>query len=139
MTEEEAGMAIENLKADLIRKKEAGNLFGGENAPGKLKGILGSINQTFGGNDLYPTIEEKAAHLLYFIIKDHPFIDGKNRIGSLLFIWFLDRNRYLYGAKGERKINDNALVALALLVAESNPKHKEVMIKLVINLIAGNQ
>ena len=139
ITEEEAWKAIESLKNDLRRKKEAGDLFGQESTPGNLKGILGNINQTFGGYDLYSSVEEKAAHLLYFIIKDHPFIDGNKRIGSLLFIWFLDRNKSLYGTKGERKINDNALVALALLVAESNPKHKELMIKLIINLIAGNQ
>jgi len=102
-----------------------------------LGGILGSIDQTFGGSDLYPSVEEKAAHLLSFAIKDHPFIDGNKRIASLLFIWFLEKNNLLSAPDGERKINDNALVALALLVAESNPKQKDVMIKLIINLVSG--
>lgn len=139
ITDAEALKAIDSLKEDLIKKKEAAELFGRENVPGKLKGILGNINQTFGGKDLYPSIEEKASHILYFVIKDHPFVDGNKRIGALLFIWFLQKNNYLFNSKGEKKINDNALVALALLVAESNPKHKELMVKLIINLIGkGN-
>ena len=127
--------AIAELKSNLIRKKEASDLFGLERNEA-LKGILGNINQSFGGKVLYPSIEEKAAHLLYFTIKDHPFSDGNKRIGSFLFIVFLSRNNYLFNKKGERKINDNALVALALLVAESNPKQKEVMVKLIINFLS---
>lgn len=133
--EDEGKKAISQLKKNLMERKEASDLFGRERERGALKGILGSIDQTFGGSDLYPSVEEKAAHLLYFVIKDHPFVDGNKRIASLLFIWFLEKNNLLSAPDGERKINDNALVALALLVAESNPKQKDVMIKLIINLI----
>ena len=133
--EDEGKKAISQLKKNLMERKEASDLFGRERERGALKGILGSIDQTFGGSGLYPSVEEKAAHLLYFLIKDHPYIDGNKRIASLLFIWFLEKNNLLTTPNGERTINDNALVALTLLVAESNPKQKEVMIKLIINLI----
>lgn len=93
--------------------------------------------QTFGGEYLYKSIEEQAAHLLYFVIKSHPFSDGNKRIGAFLFIWFLEKNRHWFKKSGELKINDNALVALALLVAQSDPVDKEIMIKLIINLING--
>lgn len=136
--EETAKKAIAQMKKNLMEREEAGDLFGRERERGALKGILGSIEQTFGGADLYPSVEEKAANLLYFIIKDHPFVDGNKRIASLLFIWFLENNTLLTAPNGERKINDNALVALTLLVAESNPKQKDVMIDLIINLI-GDQ
>lgn len=126
--------SIDKFKARLGIKKEAGTLFGQE-IGGKFQGALGSIGQTFGGKNLYPSIEEKAAHLLYFCIKDHPFADGNKRIGSLMFLLYLVQNNYLLNKRGERKINDSALAALALLVAESNPHNKEVMIKLVVNLI----
>ncbi len=96
-----------------------------------------TVTQTFDGIYLYPTIEEQAAHLLYFIIKNHPFTDGNKRIGAFLFIWFLERNKHLLKDTGENKINDNALTALALLVAQSNPADKELMIKLVCNLITS--
>jgi death-on-curing family protein len=128
--------AILTLKDDLIKKKEASDLFGREREEA-LKSILGNINQSFGGKELYPSIEEKASHLIYFVIKNHPFTDGNKRIGSLLFILFLARNKYLFNKKGEKKFSDNALVALALLVAESDPKQKDVIIKLIINFIAN--
>ena len=102
-----------------------------------MRGILGTIEQTFGGAELYPGIEDKAAHLFYFIIKDHPFVDGNKRVAALLFIWFLEKNGLLSNSDGGRKINDNALVALTLLVAESHPRHKEVMVKLIINLLSA--
>jgi len=137
ITEDEAKKAIHHLRKDLMQRKEAGDLFGRERERAALKGILGSIEQTFGGNELYPNVEDKAANLLYFLVKDHPFVDGNKRIASLLFIWFLERNNLLSTPDGDRKINDNALVALTLLVAESNPKQKDVMIKLLINLISG--
>ena len=81
--------------------------------------------------------EEKAAHLLYFVIKDHPFVDGNKRIGSFLFVYFLDKNNYLYKKNGEKKINDNALTALSLLTAVSDPKEKDKLIKIITNLLMG--
>ncbi len=136
ITEEEAVKAIDGLRKSLIDKHEAGELFGKERERGILKGILASIDQNFGGVELYSSIEQKAANLLYFLIKDHPFSDGNKRIASLLFIWFLRRNGLLPTPEGKRKINDNALVALALLVAQSNPKDKETMTKLVTSLLS---
>jgi prophage maintenance system killer protein len=133
---EEVKKSIAKFKQRLIEGKQAGSLFGQEVGE-KFKSVLGSINQTFGSKDLYPSIEEKAAHLLYFAIKDHPFADGNKRIGSLLFLLFLVENHHLLNKKGERKINDSALTALALLIAESKPQDKEVMVRLVINLIAS--
>lgn len=127
--------AIQQLKKELINKKEASEIFGNERGE-QFQGILGNIYQTFDKYDLYPSIEEKAAHLLYFIIKDHPFTDGNKRIGSFLFIVFLAKNAYLYRKNGERKINDNALTALALLIAQSNPKHKNLMVKLVMHFLS---
>lgn len=126
---------IEKIKTELITKKEAGNLFGQERQ-GALETVIKSLYQTFGGEELYPTIENKASHLLYLIIKDHSFSDGNKRIASFLFVYFLDKNNYLYKKSGEKKINENALTALALLVAESRPEEKEVMIKIIKNLIS---
>ena len=130
----EAQKVISALKKDLIAKKEAGDLFGQE-YEGKFQGIIGNLYQTFGGKELYSSLEEKAAHLLYFIIKDHPLADGNKRTGSFLFVYFLDKNNFLHKGSGEKKINDNALVALALLIAISDPKDKEVMIKIITNLL----
>ncbi len=132
----EAKAAITELKTQLIEKKEATELFGNEKDNG-FNSSLQSVVQTFDGNYLYASIEEQAAHLLYFIIKNHSFNDGNKRIGAFLFIWFLEKNKHRFKKSGELKINDNALVALALLVAQSNPDDKDVMIKLVINLIKG--
>ncbi|HEY9188095.1 MAG TPA: virulence protein RhuM/Fic/DOC family protein [Ignavibacteria bacterium] len=132
---EEAVKVIEHIKTQLVTKKEAGVFFGVENSE-KLKSIFGNIYQTFGGKELYSSLEEKAAHLLYFIIKDHPFVDGNKRIGSFLFIYFLDKNNYLLRETGEKKINDNALTILALLIAVSDPKEKDKLIKIVTNLLA---
>ncbi len=125
---------IEKIKTKLVVKKEAGDLFGQERQ-GMLQAVTRNLYQTFGGKELYPTIENKASHLLYLIIKDHSFSDGNKRIASFLFVYFLDKNNYLYKKSGEKKINDNALTALALLVAESKPEEKEVMIKIIMNLI----
>ena len=125
---------IVEVKKELVGKKEASEFFGQENAD-KLKGLMGAIYQTFDKKELYPSIEEKAANLLYFVIKDHPFIDGNKRIGSFLFVYFLDKNKYLYREFGEKKINDNALTALALLIAVSDPKEKDKLIKIVTNLL----
>ncbi len=130
----EAREVIHELKTRLIEKWEATELFGNEKDV-SFEGILSSIIATFDSEYLYPTIEEQAAHLLYFIIKDHPFNDGNKRIGALLFVWFLEKNRHRFKESGEVKINDNGLVALALLIAQSDPKEKDMMIKLVVNLI----
>jgi len=102
---------------------------------GEFEGIVKNLYQTFSGKELYKTLEEKAVHLLYLAIKDHPFVDGNKRIGSFLFVFFLDKNSYLYLKTGERKINDNALVALALLIAESDPKEKDILIKIITKLL----
>ena len=127
-------LLLNKIKTSLRKKRKLSELFGNEIGD-KMKGIIGAINQTFDGVDLYQSIEEKAANLLYLIIKDHPFSDGNKRIASVLFIYFLDQNRYLLRATGEKKINDNAIVALALLVATSNPSEKENIVKLIVNLI----
>ncbi len=132
---DDAETVILKMKEDLIVKKEATDLFGQENSE-KFKAIIGNIYQTFGGADLYPSLEEKAAHLLYFIIKDHPFIDGNKRVGSIMFIYYLNRNNFLYKNSGEKKINDNALTTLALLIAISDPKEKDKMIKIITNLLS---
>jgi len=126
---------INRLKEELINKKEASKLFGRDNE-NKLKSIIENIYQTFAGNELYESLEEKTAHLLYFIIKDHPFTDGNKRIGSFLFIYFLDRNNFLYRKSGEKKINDNAMTALALLIAVSEPRDKDKLIKIITSLIS---
>ncbi len=131
---EECQRVIKEIKKELIAKKEVSNLFGNE-IDKEFEGIIKNLYQSFSGKELYKTIEEKAAHLLYFTIKDHYFTDGNKRIASFLFVYFLDKNNYLYRKNGERKINDNTLVALALLIAESNPKEKDTLIKIIINLI----
>ncbi|OFY94281.1 MAG: hypothetical protein A3K10_01065 [Bacteroidetes bacterium RIFCSPLOWO2_12_FULL_31_6] len=131
----EAKQATEELKKQLMAKKEATELFGNEKDK-SFSGILLSVVQTFDSQYLYPSIEEQAAHLLYFCIKNHPFSDGNKRIGAFLFIWFLEKNKHRFKKSGELKINDNGLTALALLVAQSNPDEKELMIKLIVNLIA---
>lgn len=125
---------IFELRKNLIAKKEAGDIFGTERS-GAFESVVKNLYQTFGGKELYKNLDEKSAHLLYLTIKDHPFSDGNKRIGSFLFVYLLDKNNYLYKKSGEKKINDNALVALALLIAESNPKEKDVLIKIVINLL----
>lgn len=120
--------AIESLAIDLSARKEASQFFGRER-DGAFNSILNNIEQTFGGEPLYKTPEEKAAHLLYFVIKDHPFTDGNKRIGSFMFLL------YLRSQSIPIKLNENGLVALALLVAESDPKQKEMIIRLVVNLL----
>jgi prophage maintenance system killer protein len=126
--------AIAELKQALMAKGEATTLFGQERGDA-LDAILGSIEQTFGGQALYPSVESRAAHLLYFVIKDHPFSDGNKRIGSFLFLIYLDRNGRLISADGTPRFADNALVAVALLVAESDPAQKELLIRLIQNLM----
>lgn len=132
---ETAIQTLTEVRMTLIKKGEATDLFAHERGR-EFAGIIRGLYQTFGGKELYVSIEEKAAHLLYFIIKDHPFSDGNKRSASFLFVYFLDLNNHLYKKNGEKKINDNALAALALLVAESDPKEKDTMVKLTETLIA---
>lgn len=130
----EARAAIASLKRDLLARGEATDLFGREREEG-LAALLGNLDQSAFGEPAYPTVESKAAHLLYFVIKNHPFADGNKRIGSFLFVELLHRNGRLM-RNGEAVINDVGLAALALLVAESAPKDKELMIRLVMNMLA---
>jgi len=131
---DEAKMAIKELKMILIAKGEATELFGQEKAD-EFKGNLLNIYQSFGGEELLPSVEQKASNLLYYVIKGHPFNDGNKRIGAYLFVLFLHKNKILYKPNGEPKINDNALASLALLVATSAPEQKEIIIRLVMNML----
>lgn len=136
-TLEEARAAIARLKVDLLACGEASDLFGRERGDA-FAAILGNLEQTVFGKPAYPTIEAKAAHLLYFVIKNHPFLDGNKRTRAFLFVDFLARNgRLLHG--GEPVINDVGLAALALLVAKSDAKDKDVMIRLIETMLAGPQ
>lgn len=132
--EAEAARAIALLAKDLRKKGTASELFGQERPVGGLQSILRNLHQTFDAEPLYMSVEERAAHLLYFIIKDHPFVDGNKRIGSLLFVLYLRKHGKLKSGS-ERRIGDSALVALALLIAQSDAREKERMIALVQNLI----
>ncbi len=131
---DEARAAIALLVKNLIGQGEATELVGNEKDD-SFAGVLGSVVQSFGGDYLYSSIEAQSAHLLYFIIKNHPFSDGNKRIGAFMFIWFLQRNEHHRKKSGELKINDNALAAIALLVAQSDPAQKELMIHLIMNLV----
>jgi len=117
--------------------QKAGNLFGNEKDQ-SFKSSLDTIYQTFDGRDLYPSIEEKAANLLYFIVKNHSFSDGNKRIAAGLFVYFLDMNNKLLNNYGNKRINDNALVAITIMIAESKSEEKDSMAKLVVNLINSN-
>jgi prophage maintenance system killer protein len=123
--------ALGDLKGELAAKKEASELFGIERSLGSVSGIVGNVFQSFGGKDLYPTVEEKAAHLLYFMVKNHPFTDGNKRSGAFAFVWFLRSAKLLDPAR----LTPEALTALTLLVAESEPKEKERIVGLVLLLL----
>ncbi len=127
---EEAMHAVQKLRGKLSNAE----LFGREKDH-SFRTSLDTIYQTFDGKNLYPSIEEKAAHLLYFIVKNHSFIDGNKRIAAAIFTWFLEKNQLLYNADGTKRIADNALVALTLMIAMSDPKDKDIMIKIIVNLI----
>lgn len=131
LTGDKLAQALGEFKQKLIAKSQTTNLFGQERQAGNLSGIVGNVMQSFGGKPLYATIEEKAAHLLYFMVKDHPFIDGNKRSGAFAFVWFLRQARILDTAR----LTPPALTALTLLVAESNSKNKEKMIKLILTLL----
>lgn len=118
-----------------LRDKFGGSALFGNEKDESFEGSLAAIYQTFGGQYLYPSVEEKAANLLYFVIKNHSFSDGNKRIAAFLFVWFLDKNGILYKEDGSRRIADNALVALTLMIAESKPDEKDMMVKVVVNLI----
>lgn len=134
--EEEAMAALGALKASLIERGEATELFARARGDG-LGALLGNLDQSVFGEPAYPTVESKAAHLLYFVVKNHPFADGNKRSGAFLFVDFLHRNGRLLDARGEPVINDTGLAALTLLVAESDPKQKETLIRLIMNMLAS--
>lgn len=127
---EDAIKAIEQLRV----KFGASNLFGNQKDQ-SFKSSIAVIDQTFDQKELYPSIEEKAANLLYLVVKNHSFTDGNKRIAAWLFIWYLNENNYLYTANGAKKIGNNTLVALTLMIAESNPTEKDILIHIIINLI----
>ena len=129
----EAKQAIYDLK----EKFGGSSLFGNEKDE-SFKGSIAAIYQTFGGLDLYPSVEEKAANLLYFVVKNHSFSDGNKRIAAYLFVWFMEKNGILYRADGSKRLADNALVALTLMIAESKSDEKEMMVKVMVNLINTN-
>ena len=129
--------SLARLKTDLIRRGEATELFALERGDA-LVALLGNLEQSVFGAAAYPSVESKAAHLLYFVVKNHPFTDGNKRSGAFLFVDFLNKNRRLLGADGAPIINDVGLAALTLLIAESAAEQKEVMIKLVMNMLAAS-
>ena len=134
----EACSALAELKSQLMEKGEASDLFGRERDNG-LSAILGNLDQSVFGEPAYPSIEAKAAHLLYFVVKNHPFSDGNKRSGAFLFVDFLHRNGRLFDHNGHPVINDTGLAALTLLVAESDPKQKETLIRLIMHMLKYKQ
>ena len=118
-----------------LREKFGGSVLFGNEKDDSFKSSIGQIYQTFGGEELYPSVEEKAAMLLYLVTKNHSFSDGNKRIAATLFLWFLNNNRILYRPDGSKRIADNTLVALTLMIAESRTEEKDVMVKVVVNLI----
>ncbi|KAA0011096.1 Fic/DOC family protein [Billgrantia pellis] len=133
-TPEEARTALASLKAELMARGEATELFARERGDG-LDALLGNLDQTIFGEPAYPSVEAKAAHLLYFVVKNHPFADGNKRSAAYLFVDFLYRNSRLLNEHGETVINDVGLAALTLLIAESDPANKETMIRLIMNML----
>ena len=129
-TYENAMQAINALKG-----KFGGSQWFANEKDDSFKSSIGQIYQTFGGEDLYPSVEEKAAMLLYLVVKNHSFSDGNKRIAAMLFLWFMEKNGILYGEDGHKRIADNTLVALTLMIAESRTEEKDVMVKVVVNLI----
>ena len=129
-TYENAMDAINALKV-----KFGGSQWFANEKDDSFKSSIGQIYQTFGGEDLYPSVEEKASMLLYLVVKNHSFSDGNKRIAAMLFLWFMEKNGVLYSADGRKRIADNTLVALTLMIAESRTEEKDVMVKVVVNLI----
>ena len=120
---------------DLLRQKFGGSVLFGNEKDESFKSSIGQIYQTFGGAELYPSVEEKAAMLLYLVTKNHSFSDGNKRIAATLFLWFMNNNGILYRPDGTKRIADNTLVALTLMIAESKTEEKDIMVKVVVNLI----
>ncbi len=133
LTADEFLQCVQVLKTELVRKGEASENFAQERNREAIEGIIGNVMQSFGGSELYPTVEEKAAHLMYFVIKNHPFVDGNKRTGAYALVWFLQKMKVL----DTNRLTPTALTALTLLVAESNPADKEKVVALVVLLIAG--
>ena len=125
--------AMEAINA--LKEKFGGSQWFANEKDDSFKSSVGQIYQTFGGEDLYPSVEEKAAMLLYLVVKNHSFSDGNKRIAAMLFLWFMEKNGILYGEDGHKRIADNTLVALTLMIAESRTEEKDVMVKVVVNLI----
>ena len=125
--------AMEAINA--LKEKFGGSKWFANEKDDSFKSSIGQIYQTFGGEELYPSVEEKAAMLLYLVVKNHSFSDGNKRIAAMLFLWFLNNNRVLYTEDGHKRIADNTLVALTLMIAESRTEEKDVMVKVVVNLI----
>lgn len=118
-----------------LKEKFGGSQWFANEKDDSFKSSIGQIYQTFGGKDLYPSVEEKAAMLLYLVVKNHSFSDGNKRIAAMLFLWFMEKNGILYSADGRKRIADNTLVALTLMIAESRTEEKDAMVKVVVNLI----
>ena len=125
--------AMEAINA--LKEKFGGSQWFANEKDDSFKSSIGQIYQTFGGEELYPSVEEKAAMLLYLVVKNHSFSDGNKRIAAMLFLWFLNNNHVLYAEDGHKRIADNTLVALTLMIAESRTEEKDVMVKVVVNLI----
>lgn len=125
--------AMEAINA--LKEKFGGSKWFANEKDDSFKSSIGQVYQTFGGEELYPSVEEKAAMLLYLVVKNHSFSDGNKRIAAMLFLWFLNNNRVLYAEDGHKRIADNTLVALTLMIAESRTEEKDVMVKVVVNLI----
>ncbi len=132
LTYEEAVEVINSMKTEF-----SSGLFGNEKDE-SFKGSLGAIYQTAFGEEVYPSIEEKGANLLYFIVKNHSFSDGNKRIAAAIFIYFMNKNRILYREDGSKRMADNTLVAITLMIAESRPQEKEIIVKVLVNLINGS-
>ncbi|MBR5935954.1 MAG: virulence protein RhuM/Fic/DOC family protein [Bacteroidaceae bacterium] len=138
--EERFHATYENAMEEIVklRNRFGGSILFGNEKDDSFKSSIGQIYQTFGGEELYPSVEEKAAMLLYLVTKNHSFSDGNKRIAATLFLWFLNENRILYRPDGSKRLPDNTLVALTLMIAESRPDEKDIMVKVVVNLINQN-
>ena len=124
---------------DIMRRKFGDSAVFGKEKDESLHGSLNAIMQSFGGQDVYPSVEEKAAHLLYFLVKNHSFVDGNKRIAAAVFLRFSDKNKLLYDKEGNKRIANNALVAMTLMIAESRPQEKQVITAMLTNLIGGKR